>query len=430
MYGTLRPSGYIERHVDELVERYLAAFGGVEIRGPRWCGKSWTSQAFGESITRVNRSVSLFEDDPSLALQGAQPHIIDEWQDVVPIWNEAKIAIDDGASKPGQFILTGSSSPLPSEENEHRHSGAGRIAQVDMSTMTLSERGVSTGAVSLAGLFAGQFEPSPSALGLAQLAEIICQGGWPAVISGRMPDSTAAIDAYLDALFETSIPKAGKSGDLARRIALSLARNIGTSAAIGTIAADATASEDTRPSDATVRSYLNELKRNFFVRELPAWDAPVRSRSRVRSKPKRYLADPSLAASLLGVNPQRLLSDGQLLGLLLESLAVHDMAVYASLLDGAYPSSLRYYGDADGLEVDMIIELRDGRWAGFEVKTGVSGLEKGVSSLQRLRRKVAANPLARNPEPEFMAVLLGCYPYARYLEEEDVYLIPIETLCP
>lgn len=429
MYGSLKPAGYVERHVDVLVERYLRAFGGIEIRGPRWCGKSWTSQAFGESITRVDRNADLFEDDPTLALQGAQPHVIDEWQDVVPIWNEARHAIDDSANRAGQFILTGSSSPLV-EGKDRRHSGAGRIARVDMGTMTLCERGVSTRSVSLKGLFEGKFKPSPSSLGIERLAQLICQGGWPAVVVGTSPDAAAAVDGYLAALFEESIPRAGKSGELARLIAQSLARNVGTSATLGTISQDASAGEDVSPSEATVRSYLEEFKRNYFVFELPAWDAPVRSRSRVRSRPKRYFADTSLVSSLLGLNSPRLFSDGQLFGILFESLAVHDVGVYVSLLPGAYPESLRYYGDADGLEVDMIIELRDGSWAGIEVKSGVSGLEKGVRSLQRLRRKVAKNPQARNPEPVFMAVLMGSYPYARYLKDEDVYVIPIETLCP
>lgn len=415
----------MNRHAGVLVERMLKSFGAIELRGPRWCGKSWTAEAFGKSLTRVDRNAELFEDDPTLALQGDRPHVIDEWQDVAPIWNEVRHAVDDAANQPGQFILTGSSSPLASEENDRRHSGASRIAHIDMSTMTLCERSESTEAVSLAGLFEGKFSPAPSTLGLARLSELICEGGWPAVVSGRLADPAIAIDSYLDALFETSIPQTGKSSDLARQIALSLARNVGTSATMKTIAADSGS-----PTAPTVSAYLEEFKRNFFIEELPAWDAPVRSKSRVRNRPKRYFADQSLAAGLLGVDAARLSTDGQLLGILFESLAVHDLRVYTSLLNGSYPQSLRYYGDADGLEVDAIIELRDGRWAGIEIKTGVAGLEKGVNSLQRLRRKVAANPQARNPEPAFMAVLMGCYPFARYLKDEDVYVIPIETLCP
>ena len=69
--------------------------------------------------------------------------------------------------------------------------------------------------------------------------------------------------------------------------------------------------------------------------------------------------------------------------------------------------SLRYYADADGLEVDAIIELTDGRWAAIEIKMGESKVEDAAANLIRVARKVAANPAARNPKPSFMAVLLG-----------------------
>ena len=122
------------------------------------------------------------------------------------------------------------------------------------------------------------------------------------------------------------------------------------------------------------------------------------------------------------------MEDGQLFGLLFESLCIHDLAVYASVLPGAGPESLHYYRDADGLEVDAIVELRDGRWAGFEVKLGESGAEAGARSLNRLRRKVAANPAARNPEPSFMAVIVGSGEFARHDVEKDVYVIPLTAL--
>ena len=83
------------------------------------------------------------------------------------------------------------------------------------------------------------------------------------------------------------------------------------------------------------------------------------------------------------------MSDGQLFGLLFESLAMHDLRVYASALPGAPADSLHYYRDSDGLEVDAIIELTDGRWAGIEVKLGEDKLGEAITSLDRLCRKVA-----------------------------------------
>ena len=60
------------------------------------------------------------------------------------------------------------------------------------------------------------------------------------------------------------------------------------------------------------------------------------------------------------MGPERILSDGQTFGLLFESLCIHDLRAYTTCLPDAHPESLRYYGDSDGLEVDAIIELRDG----------------------------------------------------------------------
>ena len=130
------------------------------------------------------------------------------------------------------------------------------------------------------------------------------------------------------------------------------------------------------------------------------------------------------------MDENRLLDDTQLFGLLFESLVVHDITVFARCLPGYTRQSMRYYADADGLEVDLIIELADGRWAGIEIELGESKVEQGFSNLRRLRAKVAANPAARNPEPSFMAVVLGCGTIARYVQDERAYVLPFDTLEP
>mgnify|MGYP002227982844 CR=1 FL=1 len=103
------------------------------------------------------------------------------------------------------------------------------------------------------------------------------------------------------------------------------------------------------------------------------------------------------------MNPKRLLADGQTFGLLFESLCIHDLSVYTSCLPGSHPGSLHYYGDSDGLEVDAIIELNDGRWAAIEIKLGESKVSDGIRNIERLRRKVALNLPRANPQPEFCA---------------------------
>ena len=51
----------------------------------------------------------------------------------------------------------------------------------------------------------------------------------------------------------------------------------------------------------------------------------MRSKARVRVKPKRYFCDPSLAAALLGATPDRLMRDTQTLGMLFENLVIRDL---------------------------------------------------------------------------------------------------------
>ena len=71
------------------------------------------------------------------------------------------------AQAPGQFILTGSSTPT---DDITRHSGAGRFARIDMRPMTLYEMGYSSGEVSISGLLAGEVIACPDpGLGVVEL---------------------------------------------------------------------------------------------------------------------------------------------------------------------------------------------------------------------------------------------------------------------
>lgn len=161
--------------------------------------------------------------------------------------------------------------------------------------------------------------------------------------------------------------------------------------------------------------------------DLHGWDAPIKSPRRLRTKPKHGFADPSLPAALLGVNEHALMGNLQLFGQLFEEMCLRDLRVYASSLQGASPDALRYYRDSDGLEVDAIIELEDGRWGAVEIKLGANKAEEAESNLLRLKEKVSANPAAKNPSPSFMLVLVGKTDFA-YRLPSGVYVAPLTSL--
>ena len=426
-----KPEGYMPRVADAQIERYLKAFGAVEIAGTKWCGKTWSALMQGASVSYVDENLDLARADPSMMLIGDRPHVIDEWQRVPAIWDCVRHEVDRARGTRGAFILTGSSTPATRQgEQGPAHSGAGRIGRVRMSPMSLFESGESTGQVSLEGLFAGEFTPCVAERDTVGLVEAACRGGWPEAVDMEVDTAQLIAREYVTAALGVSIPALGLDPDIARRLASSLARNLGQAATYKTIINDMFGAEENPLSvidEGRVRAYLDALKGMYIVEEVPGWAPPARDRKRFATKPKRYLADPSLACALLGMAPSALLADWQTFGLVFENMVVRDLSVYARALDLLDDVPVRYYRDDSGVEADAIVQLADGRWAAFEFKVSEDKVEKGVASLERLRRKVCENPRSQTRPPEFMAVITGVGEYAREVAE-GIVVVPLRLL--
>lgn len=426
-----KPEGYMPRVADAQIERYLKAFGAVEIAGTKWCGKTWSALMQGASVSYVDENLDLARADPSMMLIGDRPHVIDEWQRVPAIWDCVRHEVDRARGTRGAFILTGSSTPATRQgEQGPAHSGAGRIGRVRMSPMSLFESGESTGQVSLEGLFAGEFTPCVAERDTVGLVEAACRGGWPEAVDMEVDAAQLIAREYVTAALGVSIPALGLDPDIARRLASSLARNLGQAATYKTIINDMFGAEENPLSvidEGRVRAYLDALKGMYIVEEVPGWAPPARDRKRFATKPKRYLADPSLACALLGMSPGALLADWQTFGLVFENMAVRDLSVYARALDLLDDVPVRYYRDDSGVEADAIVQLADGRWAAFEFKVSEDKVEKGVASLERMRRKVCENPRSQTRPPEFMAVITGVGEYAREVAD-GIVAVPIRLL--
>ena len=114
---TLKKEGYIPRLIDGELERYLTLFGAVNITGPKWCGKTWiglnisnSAYMMGDTNEYGTSNKDLAETNINIALRGAAPHLIDEWQEIPRIWDVIRSKIDKDRLL-GQFLLTGSSTP-------------------------------------------------------------------------------------------------------------------------------------------------------------------------------------------------------------------------------------------------------------------------------------------------------------------------------
>lgn len=418
---------YLDRCIDRLIERDLGIFGAVLIEGPKWCGKTTTAQQFAESSLSLSdptgdfAALQLARIDPAQAIVGAVPRLIDEWQEEPKLWDAIRFECDRRAGEPGQFLLTGSATP--NDADQPMHSGIGRIARLRMETMTLAELGVSSGTVSLESLLNGYAIKAAlgSINGIAGIADLLCRGGWPQAVGKTTTDAMRISAAYIDGVCESDVSRVDgvkRDPEKARALLSSLARNESTLAGEKSLEKDLGGDV----SRSTLRRYMDALRRINIIDDIPAWHPALRSPVRLRQGAKRHLADPSLAVALLGANPESLASDPKTLGLLFESLVLHDLKVYAAAND----SSVSHYHDADDLEVDAVIHRRDGTWIAVEVKLGSPQIPEASANLLRLERKL----VERGEKPPVAKLIVIGFGMPVHTTPEGIIVAPIDTLAP
>ena len=169
------------------------------------------------------------------------------------------------------------------------------------------------------------------------------------------------------------------------------------------------------------------FKNIYLIEELPGWSHGARSKKRVRSKPKRYIVDPSLTAAQLGLDESGLLSDVQTLGVLFESMCLRDLRIYLESDTELEGSKLFYYADDYGCEVDAVVEFPDSSWGAIEIKLSEDKVTEGVRNLLAMKRRIKENSAARVPDPAFLAVLVG-RSAGTHVTEEGVHVVPITCL--
>jgi predicted AAA+ superfamily ATPase len=417
---------YSPRVIDSELRQRLASAGAVVLEGPKFCGKTFSARqvAASEVLLDIDAAArSAVTVDPSLVLDGDTPRLIDEWQIEPAIWNHVRRAVDD-RNLPGQFILAGSAVPA---DDITRHTGAGRIERIQMRPMSLFESGHSTGSLSLAAVLGGDAVRSPDAgQSLFEIVERVCVGGWPGYQQLAVADALRAVSAYLDEIQRTDINRVdGVRRDPERvgKLLRSLARHVATATAVTRLASDTGAEgDDTQLARNTVYDHLYALERLMIIEDQPAWAPHLRSRSQLRTAAKRHFVDPSLAVAALGASPERLLSDLNYFGFLFESLAVRDLRIYAQHSD----AEVFHYRDNTGLEIDAIVQARDGRWAAFEIKLGgEDAIGQAVASLLRFAERIDTT---KSGSPSRLGVVVATgYGYIR---PDGIAVIPIGALKP
>lgn len=418
---------YRPRMQDALIKELLGSFGAVCIEGPKWCGKTWSATHHAASAISLGNPDGNFSNrimaqlDPRAVLNGDTPHLVDEWQEVPAIWDAVRYRVDE-VGKPGQFLLTGSSTPT---HKGVMHSGAGRIASLRMRPMSLFESGDSSGAVSLSSLTEGDLPVQPTGeVSLAHLIELVVRGGWPGNLGLTLRQASQLPMRYLDAVLNDDLYRMdGVQRNLGKMKLLlrSLARHESTLASNATLRRDIKEKDDDELGVNTIVGYLDVLERLFLTDNQPPFGLQLRSKARVQQAEKRHLADPSLACALLRATPQKLQQDLNTFGFLFEAMVERDLRVYAE----AHGGRLYHYRDDGGKEIDAIVEWNDGRWIAVEIKLGAHEIETAAANLVSIRKDI----MEHNPKNVPAALLVVCgMSHAAYKRPDGVMVAPPTAL--
>lgn len=426
-------SQYTPRVLDEELDELLRALPAIALEGPKGVGKTATAERRAATIFRLDDAAqrTVASADPKVLLTALPPVLIDEWQHVPAVWDTVRRAVDHDAT-PNHYLLAGSAAPASTPT----HSGAGRIVTVRMRPLALSERGLAPATVSLRTLLTGErpVVRGHTTIDLATYAREIITSGFPGLrhLTGRA--LRAQLDGYLGRIVDRDFLEQGhpvRRPDALRRWMTAYAAATATTTALDKIRNAATSGDGESPTKVTVATYRDVLERLWIVDPVPGWLPSRNQLARLTQAPKHHLADPALAARLLGIDEQALLygtptplaevqtpRDGALLGQLFESLVTLSVRVYAQ---GA-EARVRHLRTRDGREeIDLIVERADQRVLAIEVKLSATVTDDDVKHLVWLRQRLGPELL------DAVVVTTGTHAYRR---PDGIAVVPAVLLGP
>ncbi len=423
-------ASYSCRIVDGELDELAKSLPAIALEGAKGVGKTATGMQRAATVHSLDDPAQreIARADPARLLDGISPVLIDEWQYVPETWDLVRRAVDAGAAA-GSFLLAGSAEP----RSLRMHSGAARIVSVRMRPLSLAERGVGSPTVSLAELLNGHRPHlgGQTAVSLETYTDEILASGFPGLRGLHGRALRAQLDGYLGRIVDRDFEEMGR--EVRNPIALrrwmnAYAASSSTTATWERVRDAATSGQGEKPAKTTTIPFRDVLERLYILDPVPAWLPSRNQFSRLSAPPKHQLADPALAARLLGVDAGALLGarplsiaiprDGTLLGALFESLVTLSTRVYAQAVEATVKHLRTGRGEH---EVDLIVERGDGRIVAIEVKLARTIEDGDVKHLRWLAGKLGPDLLD--------AVVITTGPEA-YRRADGIGVVPASLLGP
>ena len=415
---------YLRRYIDEELDALLPSLHGIAIDGPKGVGKTVTASRRANRTFRVDEESSrnLLISAGKQALTSAPTVLIDEWQHYPPLWDSVRRLIDAQVST--HFLFTGSASPIT---NDNTHSGAGRIISLRLRPLALSERAGTQPRIFINDIFEQAPLSSPihgeSSFSYSDYAQAICATGFPQITQLPPRARRASIDGYIARLVDRDLPEQGimiRRPSALRAWLTAYAGATATTASYTKILAAALPNEGEQPSKSAANNYRSLLEKLWILDPLPAWLPTYTPLTRLSKAAKHHLADPGLAAYLMGVSEDTLTSGqpgtAEIFGQLFESLMLLTLRAAA----GASEAKTYHFRSKSGEhEVDAILERYDGKVIAFEAKSSALVEERDVKHLNWLGAQLGSRLLDK------IVVYTGQYAYRR---PDGVAVIPLALL--
>ncbi|EEQ59853.1 hypothetical protein CBFG_03563 [Clostridiales bacterium 1_7_47FAA] len=354
---------YIQRAMEERIEKLAGFFPVLMICGPRQVGKTtMLKELAGRWVRQVNYVTldfpqvrALAKEDPELFLQQyVPPVIIDEIQYAPELLPYIKIRVDENPEK-GQYFLTGSQ--MFHMMRNVSESLAGRVGILTLYSLSQSE---------MEGRENKAFLPSDvkmtgGNLNVSEIFERIYKGSMPAVKVNEGMPVEEYYGSYMQTYLERDIRDLVKIKDESRflKFIACVAARTGQEVVLADL------SRDTEIDGKTAENWLSLLQSSGLIYLLPPYYN--NTIKRIVKRPKLYFMDTGLACYLSLWNNPRALELSAMAGAMFETYVISEIIKSYANAGIDTRNRLCYYRDNNNKEIDLII-LENGKAYPVEIK--------------------------------------------------------------
>jgi hypothetical protein len=322
--------------------------------------------------------------DPAGFVDSGELMVIDEIQRVPELLLAIKEQVDSDP-RPGRYLLTGSARVLALRGLPDTLPG--RIETIELWPFSQGEiDGAADGFVDA--IFGqGEALALESEISRQEYADRVVRGGFPEALARTNPRRRERFfDSYLADLVARDVSQLSeieRTAEMRALIRLLAARSGQL------LVVNAVSSEAGLPAS-TVHRYLGLLEEVFLVKRIPAWSRNVSTRA--IGTPKLAFVDSGIAANLLGADVRSLLRPGGQFGPLLEGFVLMELA--RQLTWSRERAELFHYRTKDKVEVDAVLENRQGKVVGIEVKASSTVGPGDFRGLRHLAERIGSDFIA------------------------------------